>query len=85
MAIETPTTASTEAEAVAEQARKVRALYPELYAALDARDRQLRGALRRLGHPHDPESWVPWSVREEALLALHKLDAGIGALARAGS
>ncbi|HET9014901.1 MAG TPA: hypothetical protein VFN57_04855 [Thermomicrobiaceae bacterium] len=82
MATQTFATASTETEIVAEQARKVRALYPELFAALDTRDRRLHSAVGRLGHPHDPESWVPWSVREEALLSLHRLDAGIGELAR---
>ena len=83
MAMQTSATASTELEIVTEQARKVRALYPEPFAALDQRDREIQQAVRQLGHPYDPETWTSWSVREQALRSLHALDGGIGDLARA--
>lgn len=71
-------------EVVPEQARKVRALYPELFAALDRRDQRLQRALYRIPHPHDPEALVSPQTMEQALLSLHKLDSGISKLCDEG-
>lgn len=77
---ETHAVAATEAIIIAEQARKVRALYPELFAALDQRDRQLRRVVQRLPEPYDPESWLPLPTLEQTLQSLRTLGAGIGQL-----
>lgn len=69
-------------ELVAEQARKVRLLYPELFDALAARDRQLRSALSQIPHPDDPESFVPAHVWQQSIRQLLGLDQGISDLAR---
>lgn len=69
--------ATTEREIIAEQARKVRALYPELFAALDERDRRIQRALYRIPQPGDPETMVPPQVFEQALHTLWQLNAGI--------
>ena len=69
-----------DAATVAAQAGMVRALYPELFAALDARDRQLQRTLRRIPHPDDAESWLPPHQLEQALSALRALGGGIGDL-----
>ena len=67
-------------DVIAEQARKVRALYPELFAALDQRDRRLQRATYRIPHPADPETMVQPQTIEQALLVLRTLDPGIGRL-----
>jgi DNA-directed RNA polymerase subunit L len=77
-------TMATERELIAEQARKVRALYPELFAALDERDRNIRSALYRIPHPADPEALVPPQVVERALQTLRQCKTGIGDLCDEG-
>lgn len=79
------TIAAPEREIVAEQARKVRALYPELFATLDERDRRIQWALYRIPHPADPETQVPPQVFEQALQTLRQLNVGISRFCDGGS
>lgn len=72
--------AATEREVIAEQARKVRSLYPELFAALEDRDRRIQRALHRIPHPADAETLVPPNVMEQAIQSLRKLNTGINSL-----
>ncbi len=74
-----------EQQIIAEQARKVRALYPELFAALDERDRHIRQALNRIPHPADPETMVPPAEMERSITALRGLENGISKLSDATS
>lgn len=67
-------------QALAEQARKVRALYPELFAELDEGDRHIHRALSRIPHPSDPEALVPHAEVERSITALKRLGDGISGL-----
>ncbi len=69
---------------IAEQARKVRALYPELFAALDERDRSIRRALYRIPHPADPEALVPPQVDRAGAETLRQCKTGISQLCEEG-
>jgi len=77
-------TATVDREVISEQARKVRALYPELFDALDERDRHIRSALHRIPHPADPEALVPPHVIERALQTLRQCKTGISQLCEEG-
>jgi hypothetical protein len=74
-------TADDSTEIIAEQARKVRALYPELFAHLADRERDLRKLRSRIPNPADPESWVPFNVYSDVITRVWHLPAGIDDLA----
>jgi hypothetical protein len=74
-------TADDSIEVLAEQARKVRALYPELFAHLAARESEIRKLRSRIPVPADPESWVSFNVYADVITRVWHLPAGIDDLA----
>lgn len=76
---------ATKEEIIAEEARLVRAYYPDLFAMLGERDRRIRHALYRISDPADPESLVTPQVMQQALQTLRQLDAGISELCNKGN
>lgn len=74
----------TQQEIIAEQARKDRTLYPELFAARDEHDRRIRHALYHLSDPADPKSQATPQVIGRALESLRQLNAGISTFCEEG-
>jgi hypothetical protein len=78
MTTHTPT---TQTEVIAEQAMRVRVLYPELFDYLTRRDQNLRRALRRVPSPADIELSASWNRTEFIKRALDRYGPGIDELA----
>jgi hypothetical protein len=63
-------------ERLAQQAEQMRATFPELYALLADRDRDMRQALARFPSLADPEAWMPAGV-ERVITRLQALGPGV--------
>jgi hypothetical protein len=63
-------------ERLAQQAEQMRATFPELYALLADRDRDMRQALARFPSLADPEAWMPAGV-ERIITRLQALGPGV--------
>jgi hypothetical protein len=68
-------------DVICEQAVEVRQRYPELFAYLARRDRDLRRALGRVPSPADIELSANWNQRGFVERALRSFGAGIDELA----
>lgn len=74
-------TRATQTEVIAEQAMRIRVLYPELFDYLMLRDQNLRRALRRVPSPADIELSASWNRPEFIKRALDRYGPGIDELA----
>jgi len=67
---------------LADQARRMRAECPELFAYLSRRDAALRKTLRRVPSPADIELYAVFNVRAHLAQALGDYGHGVAELAR---
>lgn len=70
-----------QSDIVREQALWVRREYPELFAYLARRDRELRRALNRVPSPADVELSATWNQRNHVERTLRAFGTGIDELA----
>lgn len=64
-------------ELLTDQAGQIRESYPEFYAFLVERQREMRHALGRIPHPDDLESVAPAGVIDDAIGRLRHVTSGI--------